>query len=524
MKKISIAAMSVFSLVIMVLAAVAAPDTLSLIVVSLMLILMALGAVLGLWPSAGFINGFAYARKNIAKIMDIQPGAPWMYVQQNDHLFQQKELDRMLKGYILRAQREQQDGKVISDIEDTINEESLSLRSWRGLLQLIPGTLTAIGLAGTFIGLIFGISSIGFSSVDSTIASIETMLSGIRTAFYTSIVGIVFSVIFNFTSRTIWQSMLREMGLFMEEFHLYILPSEAEQSRQKQEADVKKILQLLERLPRVPGFSVSAESANRLSADIQNEKQLLADIQKGMENGEFVFYVQPRCDLTTHKIIGGETLMRWNHSSMGMVSPMAFLPVLERNGYIAKLDRSIWESVCRELRRWIDEDKRPLPMSINISKTDVLTMDIANHFAELTKKYQIPPMYLELEISSSAYLQCGETIRVLERELRQKGFRVIADGFNGDFTAMNVLKDAEVDAIKLDLRAMNFEQGEKRDMVASVYDQAAALHIPMIAEGIESAEEMNILRRCGFKEGQGYHLYKPMAMDEYRHLVEESQV
>lgn len=523
MKKIAIAATSVFSLVVMVLAAVIAPDTLSLIVVALMLVIMLVGTLLGTTQVVGFILGLGNARKNIAKIVDLQPSAPWMYVQQNEHLFQQKELDRLLKGYIARSSREHQDGKIISDIEDTINEESLALRSWHGMVQLIPGTLTAIGLAGTFIGLIFGISSIGFSSVDSTIASIETMLSGIRTAFYTSIVGIVFSIIFNFSSRMIWQTMLRELGLFIEEFHLYILPSEAEQSRQKQEQDMKKVLMLLERLPKVPGFSLSEESANRLSADIQNEKELLSDIQNGLENGEFVFYVQPRCDLSTHKIIGGEALMRWNHSSMGMVSPMAFLPVLERNGYIAKLDRSIWENVCQEIRKWLDEGKRPLPMSINISKTDVMTMDITSHFIELTRKYKIPPMYLELEISSSAYLQCGETIRVLERELRQSGFRVIADGFNGDFTAMNILKDAEVDAIKLDLRAMQHEEGEKRESIQAVYDQATALHIPMIAEGIESAEEMNILRRAGYKEGQGYHLYKPMAMDTYKQLVEESE-
>lgn len=523
MKNVAVAAGIAFVLVIMVLATVIAPDLFSMAVVVIMITLMLVGALLGILPLARFHYGFKNARHNILRIVEMQPDAPWLYVQQNEYLFQQKELDKMFRTYITKSQRELQDGKVIGNIEDTFNEDSLSLRSWQSLVQLIPGTLTAIGLAGTFVGLIFGISSIGFSSVDATIGSIEIMLSGIRTAFYTSIAGILFSIIFNTANKMVWHVMLRQLGLFIEEFHLYVLPSVEEQLRQKQDQDLKKVLTLLERLPRSPGFSISANSADRLAADIQNEQQLMADIQEGIQRGEFVFYVQPRCDLSNHRAIGGEALMRWNHKSMGMVSPVSFLPVLERNGYIAKIDRYIWEQVCIEIRKWLDENKCVVPMSINISKTDMLTMDVAAFFVNLIRQYRIPPKYLELELSSNAYLQCGETMRSLEKELRQAGFRVIVDGFNGDFTAMNLLKTAEIDAIKLDLRRMKYEEGEKKQTITAIFEQANALHVPMTVEGIESADEMNTLRRCGFKEGQGYHLYKPMPMEDFKQMVEGQQ-
>lgn len=520
MKNVAVAAGIVFTLVVMTLALVIAPDMLSTVMVVIMLLLILAGTLMGILPLVQFYWGMKNARRNIARIIEIQPNTPWLYVQQNEFLFQQKELDRMFAGYITKAQRELKDGHVIGNIEDTINEESLALRSWQGMVQLIPGTLTAVGLAGTFIGLIFGISSIGFSSVDATINSIGTMLAGIRTAFYTSIAGILFSILFNLINKMIWHMMLREMGLFMEDFHMYVLPSSEEQQRQKQEQDLRKVLTLLERLPKTPGFSISASSADRLATDIQNEQQLMADIQNGIQNGEFVFYVQPRCDLNSHETIGGEALMRWNHSRMGMVSPVAFLPVLERNGYIAKIDRYIWEAVCREMRQWMDEGKRIVPLSINISKTDVLTMDVGTFFVDLVRKYRIPPRYLELELASNAYIQCGETMRNLEKELRQNGFRVVVDGFNGDFVVMNMLKNAEVDAIKLDLRRLNCDVNDKKQSIAAIYDQANALHVPMTVEGIENAEEMNTLRRCGYKEGQGYHLYKPMPMDEFKHMVE----
>lgn len=524
MKKIFVIAGGVLLLFMVVLSLVIAPDVLSLIVVAVMLILMVIGTIVGILPVVSYRMGFSYARKNITRIVELQPNAPWMYVQQNEDFFRQKELDRMMQGYTARTRREIQDGEIVSDIEEVYSEENLALRSWHSLVQMIPGTLTAIGLAGTFIGLIFGISSIAFSSVDSTIASIEVLLGGIRTAFYTSIIGILFSIAFNMVFRLTWQGMLREMGLFTEDFHLYILPSSEEQTRQKQNQDIKRVLMLLERLPEVPGFQISASSIKELSQDIQNEQQLLADIQEGLKNGEFIFYVQPRCDLQDpRKLVGGEALMRWNHKSMGMVSPLAFLPVMEKNGFIAKIDRNIWEAVCQEIRKWLDEDKNPPPMSINISKTDVLTMDVVSIFSDLVRKYRIPPKYLELEISSNAYLQCGETMRGLENELRQNGFRVVVDGFTGDFAAMNLLKNAEVDAIKLDLRCIKYEEGARRETLSSIYDQAAALKIPLTVEGIENAEEMNILRRCGFREGQGYHLYRPMPMEEYRKLVEETQ-
>lgn len=523
MKRIAIALGVTLFLTLIALSLFMAPDMLSMLVIGVMIVMILLGCILGLIPSIRFIYGFRNARTNIQKIMEVQPDAPWLYVQQHSSLFQQSALDSLFRNYIGKAKRELQDGKIIDNIESQINEESLALRSWQGIVQLIPGTMTAIGLAGTFIGLILGISSIGFSSVEATIGSIEELLGGIRIAFYTSIIGLIYSILFNIVCKFVWNLLLREMSLFTEDFHVYVLPTTDEQLRQKQNQDLKKILTLLERLPKVPGLSISAESAEKLGTDVRNEQQLINDVQAGIQKGEFIFYVQPRCDLNAHTVIGGEALMRWNHSQMGMISPIAFLPVLEKNGYIVKIDRYIWEAVCVQLRRWMDEGKKPVPVSINISKTDILTMDVTQHFVELTRKYRIPPRYLELEFASNAYLQCGETMRSIERELRLSGFRIIADGFDGDFTTMNVLKDAEVDAIKLDLRYVEFVDGQKKEMIMSVFDQANAMQVPMVVEGIESAEELNILRRCGFKEGQGYYLYKPLAMDEFKKIVGDQQ-
>ena len=127
------------------------------------------------------------------------------------------------------------------------------------------------------------------------------------------------------------------------------------------------------------------------------------DIIRYIKKNEFIFLLQPQYELNTRKIIGAEALVRWNHPALGEISPAVFIPVLENNGYITKLDQKIWEDVCAMIRRWIDEGIKPLASSINVTKTDLLAMDVVEIFDELLKKYRIPPKYLNIDIAENAY-------------------------------------------------------------------------------------------------------------------------
>ncbi len=223
------------------------PDVFSLAVTAVMVLVVAAGFILGMIPAAMFTAGFRRGRKNLSDIAEVQTSSAWLMAQNAESLFGQKALDLLYRDYVAHVRQQEEEGLIPRDIEEVINEDSLALRSWQTVIHQIPGSLTALGLLGTFIGLVTGISRIGFSSVDAALSSIEVLLSGIRTAFYTSIIGVVFSLLFNLLSRLIWNMMLRETGLFMEQFHMSILPSNSELADARHASDLNGILDRLDR-------------------------------------------------------------------------------------------------------------------------------------------------------------------------------------------------------------------------------------------------------------------------------------
>ena len=493
------------------------PDPFSLAVTAIMLLVVLAGYLLGMIPSALFTAGFRKGRKNLRDIAAVQSNSTWMVAQNAEVVFGQKTLDQLYRDYVTHVKQQEEEGLIPRDIEEVINEDSLALRSWQPVIHQIPGSLTALGLLGTFIGLVTGISQIGFSSVDAALSSIEVLLSGIRTAFFTSIVGVIFSLLFNLLFKLIWNMMLREMGLFMEQFHLDILPSNSELANAKHESELSKILDRMDRIALLNGGTPSNGTKTR-TGDDDTEARIMPEIRAGLKKGEFIFHVQPRCDLNTRRITGGEALVRWHHGDLGIVSPSAFLAVVEKNGFIVRIDRYLWESVCQALQRRIRENKMLIPISVNVSKTDILVMDVAEYMISLVKQYEIPPRYLEIEISEAAYVQCEAEAREVEYKLRRAGFRVMADGFSGDFVSISTLRHCDIDAVKMDLR---FFSGKDPDQLRSAFDQAKGIGKPIIAVGIENAEHLSILRRCACNEGQGYFLYRPMTVNDFEDAVDQ---
>lgn len=488
-----------------------APDTLSMSMLIVMYLVVLLGFILGLMPAISFGSGFKNARQNIEQTLDIQSTETWIAVFKSDVLFRQKVLDSLFKEYKNKVEQQKEDEEIVSDIEEYISEDILSLRTWQGLVLQIPGTLTGLGILGTFIGLITGISGVGFSSVEAALESINVLLSGIEAAFYTSISGVILSIIFNILNRMIWNSMLREYGLFVDTFHKIVIPSVEEQTRMKYSRDIKNIMSRLDRIPKDPGFSLSVDSSSTVHS-VANERTLMPQIVEGLKKGEFTFYLQPRVDLNTRKTVAAEALVRWNHETLGLLTPSVFVPILEKNGYITKMDAYIWEEVCATVRRWIDAGARPVPISVNLSKTDLLAMDVAGFFESMLEKYRIPPRAIELEIAKNAFIQNPGTTVDVAGALRRLGFKVFMDGFDGDYISVNMMKNMETDALKLDLR---FMPAHESNSLQAVFDQARKLNIEMIAEGIENTEQITNLKKAGCMIGQGYYFYKPMSIEEF---------
>jgi len=168
--------------------------------------------------------------------------------------------------------------------------------------------------------------------------------------------------------------------------------------------------------------------------------------------------------------------------------------------------------VCKTIRKWIDAGIRPVPIALNLSQMDILAMDIPGFFEKMLEKYHIPPRALELEIAKIAYVENKDATVDVARDLRRFGFKVIMDGFDGDFISVDMLENVETDALKLDLR---FLPDGKENELAIYFEQARKLGIEMMAEGIENTEQISELKRAGCTVGQGFYYYKPMSIEAY---------
>ena len=494
-----------------------APDEVSTVFIVLMEGILILGVAFGILPLIQYYRAFDDGLENVERSLEVQGGSAWAAVSQMDEFFHQRTIDGLFREYTDKVQGQRESGQVLSDIEDYINDDVLALRSWQNVMQQIPGTLTGLGILGTFIGLIIGIQGIGFSTVNAALSSVQTLLAGIQVAFYTSIAGVILSLLFNMMYRIAWNMMMRNLGLFLDAFHKNVIPPVEEQLRYRERKEIKQITDLLERLPKGGAYSVAGPGDGALHTQGGNEEILMPQILQGLRDGEFVFYLQPRFDLNNRKIVGAEALVRWNHGKLGTVSPAVFIPVLEQNGYITKLDQYVWEQVCLTIRRWIDQGIRPVPLSINVTKTDILAMNVAEFFSDMLKKYRIPPRSLEIEIAENAYQKGGNAVLETEHQLLHNGFRVVIDGFDGDYIALNAAEGIQANVLKLDLR--RFAGSQNQAALSGVFDQARKLQLELSVEGIESMEQLGILRKCGCSEGQGFYLSKPSSVEEFEKIM-----
>ncbi|MCQ2572789.1 MAG: bifunctional diguanylate cyclase/phosphodiesterase [Treponema sp.] len=284
----------------------------------------------------------------------------------------------------------------------------------------------------------------------------------------------------------------------------------------------------------------SAETAARLNSSMsagkirwydeslvheeEQELKIVPEFERALEEREFTFFLQPKCSIQQNKIVGSEALVRWKHKSRGFVSPGEFIPPLERNGLIAKLDSYVWEEVCKKIAEWKEKGITPLPVSVNVSRIDIFNLDVPKIFSDLIQKYQIEPELVEIEITESAFVDDIKLIRSVIQDLRHKGFTILIDDFGSGYSSLNMLKDVQADIIKMDIKFFdlnqsNFEKG--LNIIQSVVDMAHGIGLPVIAEGVETQDQIDLLNTVGLDYIQGYYFYRPLPVEEYEKLVKE---
>lgn len=273
-------------------------------------------------------------------------------------------------------------------------------------------------------------------------------------------------------------------------------------------------------LSKIKGTHFSAISFydEAMTQQLKEEQEIENTMQGALDNGEMVLYLQGKYSTCGGVLIGAEALVRWYSPQKGMVMPDSFIPLFEKNGFIIELDMYMVETACRTLRGWQDGGIVVVPVSVNQSRQCLYHPHYIDELTDILNQYAISPALIELEITERAFFEDEATLIRIIQQLHDQGFMVAMDDFGAGYSSLNMLQDVNVDILKIDKNffkeSVNSVRGKK--IVSNIVSLANDLNIEVVAEGIETKEQLEFLRdiHCDFV--QGFYFSRPVSAKEFK--------
>ena len=254
-------------------------------------------------------------------------------------------------------------------------------------------------------------------------------------------------------------------------------------------------------------------------------EQLIDDFHTAIEEKQFKVYYQPKFDIRPKSpaLTSAEALVRWQHPKLGMISPGVFIPLFEHNGLIQDLDAYVWRETAAQVRDWKERLGFSVPVSVNVSRIDMYDPELLPRLRQLLQKHDLSPDDLFLEITESAYTQDSEQIIETVNSLREIGFKIEMDDFGTGYSSLNMISTLPIDALKLDMQFVRSAFKDQKDtrMLEVIIDIANHLSVPVIAEGVETEEQMLALKDLGCDIVQGYYFSRPVPSAEFETFLNE---
>ena len=247
------------------------------------------------------------------------------------------------------------------------------------------------------------------------------------------------------------------------------------------------------------------------------ERRIEDDMEKALENHEFQVYLQPKYSTKGEKLSAAEALVRWIHPVLGFISPGKFIPLFEKNGFILQLDDYMLESVAHLQAAWTEQGKELVPISVNVSRAHFAEDNLAEHICGIVDKFKVPHKYIELELTESAFFDDKSVLLTTVRKLKDFGFKVSMDDFGAGYSSLNSLKELPLDIIKLDAEFFRSVDDIKRSnlIVGETISLAKKLGMEIVAEGIETREQVDFLAKQDCDLIQGFYFSKPLPVAEF---------
>lgn len=256
--------------------------------------------------------------------------------------------------------------------------------------------------------------------------------------------------------------------------------------------------------------------------------KLESEMESALENGEFQVYLQPKFTSDTNHCVASEALIRWIHPLDGIISPSKFIPLFEKNKFIIKIDRYVFETCCKLIRKWLDTGKKAVSVSVNVSKVQIYLTDFLDFYVALKEKYRIPDQLIELEFTESIFFENIEYLSDLITRLEKAGFSCSIDDFGKGYSSFGSLKDLPFDILKIDSAFFQNSMNQEREkvIVSCIVNMSKALSMRTVAEGVETEELVEYLRSINCDLIQGFYFSKPLPIQEFeeKYIIDQCAV
>ena len=256
---------------------------------------------------------------------------------------------------------------------------------------------------------------------------------------------------------------------------------------------------------------------------VEMKRNIELEMEHALKKKEFQVYFQPKVNMVSTELYGAEALSRWVHPLDGVRVPAVYIPLFEKNGFIAKLDMYVFEEVCRIKSSWTGEKYEHIPISINMSRLHLYDRQFPDTLEKIAGKYGIPAGELEIEITESVFIKDNAELIKMVDLLKRRGFLVSIDDFGSGFSALNLLKDIPVDTIKIDKEFLQVSSNNARGkkVIRNVIAMCRDLKLDVVTEGIETKEQVDFITSCGCQIAQGFYYAKPLPLEEFTVFADE---
>ena len=256
---------------------------------------------------------------------------------------------------------------------------------------------------------------------------------------------------------------------------------------------------------------------DKLRGTLLRRQAITDGMETALATGQFEVYLQPKYQLRDGRLAGAEALVRWNHPEWGLQPPAEFIPIFERNGFITKLDQYVWERVCALMQEWDEKGYPRVIISVNVSRMDIYNTSLVDLLTGIVQRHGLSPSRLHLEITESAYTDTSRQLIDTLCALRRLGFVIEMDDFGSGYSSLNMLTEMPIDVLKLDMKFIQTEitRPTGQGILRFIVDLARWMKLSVVAEGVETREQLERLQNNGCDYAQGYYFAKPMPVENF---------